>query len=133
MLVSPLVTRLKLIFRAYTSPREEAFASPNVFWACEKYWQGDNSLSIEEYLLIDEYEKRGRPDLADCIRSGRKYNRLNHVLGSEFVLVRVNAMTEAFLGEEAGILPQTDIAWREWALGKFEGQDKLIRVKERMA
>jgi hypothetical protein len=118
--------------RAYTTTKAEAFAAPSVCWESEGYAAGDNNLSLEEKLLIAEYEKRGHHDLVECVRNGRKYHRLFDVLGEKVDLVSINAMTDAFLGGGQEGLPKSIEEWRIWALGKYEGEPVLEDVRRRV-
>jgi len=122
-----------VLCRAYTTTKEEAFASPNVFWESSAYLEGDNSLTLEEEMLIAEYERRDRLDLAECVRNGRKYHRLFDVLGQNINLVNINALTDSFLGEGQVDFPKTLEDWKFWAVEKYEGNEGLRDVMERVA
>ncbi|WWC60598.1 uncharacterized protein I303_103172 [Kwoniella dejecticola CBS 10117] len=65
---------------AYVTTKEEAFSAPSVFNLNLNFWRfGDNSLRPIEQALIDAYTRLDRPDLADCVRDGKIYNRLEMI------------------------------------------------------
>jgi hypothetical protein len=118
--------------RAYTTTKAEAFSAPDVFYESDAYIAGDNSLTIEENMLIEAYRQQGRDDLAECVINGKKYQRLFDVMGQAVELVNINAMTEAFLGGDCE-LPKTMEEWKAWALRKYEGEQILVDVRARVA
>ncbi|WWC99081.1 hypothetical protein V866_005975 [Kwoniella sp. B9012] len=83
---------------AYTTNKEEAFAAPNGFVPAE-YKKGKNDiLSTREEALIEAYLSHGRPDLAECVRKGRKYHRLIDFLRHDVHEVEIiNALERTFL------------------------------------
>jgi hypothetical protein len=106
----------------FTTSMEEAFSSPMVLYDTDDFRIGNNSLSLEEMMLSEEYEKRQRPDLARCVRNGRKYHRLFEVLGHPMEITKINASTRAFLGEDFLPMPETLAQWKEWYRGRGETQ-----------
>ncbi|WWC60077.1 uncharacterized protein I303_102640 [Kwoniella dejecticola CBS 10117] len=83
---------------AYTTNEAEAFAAPSG-WVSEDYRAGSNdTLSPREMALIEAYIKDGRSDLADYVKSGRKYHRLVDLLRyDDPSVIRFNALERAFL------------------------------------
>lgn len=93
-------------------------------------------------MLCEVYERRGRSDLADCVRSGRRYQRLEHLLGepgfldydspisTPWLLGALNGMVTAFLGDQAGPLPNTREDWIQWALARHSDDPGLPEVME---
>jgi hypothetical protein len=61
--------------------KEQAFMAPNAFMPeMGRDLQESEELaplSREENLLIEAYEAKGRPDLADCVRSGPMYRLID--------------------------------------------------------
>jgi hypothetical protein len=109
----------------FTTTKEEAFASPKWAYSDDAGWlTGDKGLSREEQLLCEAYEALGRTDLADCVRGGRIFHRLEaitacwrpSVLGQPAVLDLLNSLTEAFLGSDCIPLPKTLDQWMTEAL-----------------
>jgi hypothetical protein len=95
-----------------------------------------------EIMLCEAYDRRGRLDLSHCVRSGRKYQRLEYLLGSQgmflydgptglkWLLGWLNAMVDSFLGEKAGPLPTSREAWIEWALAQHSDNPGLPEIME---
>lgn len=98
------------------------------------FFQGSNELGIREKTLIEAYESLGRPDLADCIRHGKKYQRLQllrfgHGGASWQQMV---ATRRAFLGlpDDAPGMPATEEEWRAMVIGKHPDDEDLHRLVE---
>lgn len=83
-------------------------------------------------MLCEAYERRGRSDLADCVKSGRRYQRLEYVIGNitlfmyaggkfgdPCLLGILNGLVDAFQGDKAGPLPSSREAWFQWALARY--------------
>jgi hypothetical protein len=72
---------IALIHRVYTTVKEQAFMAPKAFMPEMGRDLQDSeeldSLTREEELLIEAYEAKDRPDLADCVRSGPMYRLLD--------------------------------------------------------
>jgi len=100
---------------------------------------GDNALTEGEIMLCKAYEQRGRDDLADCVKNGRKFQRLEYVIGNVLLFMyrgrtdpwlvgTLNGMVEAFLGEKAGPLPTSSEDWTEWALARHANDPGLGEI-----
>ncbi|KAK6907117.1 hypothetical protein I203_101106 [Kwoniella mangroviensis CBS 8507] len=113
---------------AYTTNKEEAFAAPNGFVPAD-YKKGKNDiLSTRELALIDAYTSHGRPDLAECVRKGRKYHRLIDFLRHDVYDVQIiNALERAFLGLPDNHIgqPSTLEDWLEAMKEKFKDDEGL--------
>ena len=93
-------------------------------------------------MLCEAYKQKGRTDLADCVRNGRKFQRLEYVIGNvvlfmyqgtvcgPFLLGVLNGMVKAFLGDEAGVSPTSSEGWTEWALARHADDPGLSDVME---
>jgi hypothetical protein len=93
-------------------------------------------------MLCEEYERRARPDLADCVKKGRKYQRLEYVVGNvilfhyagskgePWLMGILNGMVDSFLGPKAGPLPEAAEEWVEWALARHSDVPGLPEVME---
>jgi hypothetical protein len=92
-------------------------------------------------MLCEAYEQRGRSDLADCVRNGRKYQRLEYVIGNVILFMyagssfgdavllgMLNGLVEAFQGDKAWPLPNTREAWFEWALSRHSDDPGLPEI-----
>jgi hypothetical protein len=120
--------------RTGSTTKAAAFASPKWTYETEAYIAGDNSLTPEEQSLIEAYETQGRPDLAECVGGGRRYQRLDHLLfiwvptyGEERALGQLTGMRRAFLGEEITV-PTSLKDWIEWAKEVQKGDPELEAV-----
>ncbi|WVF70960.1 hypothetical protein IAT40_005756 [Kwoniella sp. CBS 6097] len=80
---------------AYATTKGEAFASPYIFYDSLFFIGGKNDMTDEEVQLIQAYEKYGRPDLAECVKNGRLYQRLTRIGYYERVY-RKNGFREPF-------------------------------------
>lgn len=92
------------------------------FYDQRGFVRGSNELSTEEVLLADIFQSRGRKDMAQAVRGGRKYHRLAFHLGTlQPTLEMVNALYDAFLGEESASCIRFDslFEWEAAALHKF--------------
>lgn len=118
---------------AYTAPFAEAFCGDFVVHA--DFWKGSNKLSSSQLVLIDEFRRLGRHDLAQAVIGGPKYHRIKYALwglgqtlGHEDV-VNVWALRSAFLGEEgAGPMPRSVAEWMDDAKRRFADHEGLQRV-----
>ncbi|WWC99070.1 hypothetical protein V866_005964 [Kwoniella sp. B9012] len=82
---------------SYTTTKYEAFISPSGYLP-DEFFQGTNdSLSTLETALMEAYISFERPDLADCVKNGRKYHRLNDMLKwMMFVPAHLDGLYRAF-------------------------------------
>lgn len=99
---------------------------------------GDNAFLKEEELLCAAYEKRGRTDLADCVRSGRKYHRLQQIIydqrlfqfdDNERILGAFNGLTEA-MTESREPVSSTLEEWQRSAMSRHRDDLHLAEVIE---
>lgn len=116
--------------RAYLTSKGEAFSAWDAF-AHPDWNEGVNELSAKEIVLIASYEKLGRADLANCVRQGNKYKRLQPLVSmySEVQPVEyLNALRRAFLGipdGEAENEPKTDMEWDIRAIERYKDDERL--------
>ncbi|ODO06325.1 hypothetical protein L198_01557 [Cryptococcus wingfieldii CBS 7118] len=104
-----------------------AFAAPFCF-PDDKYSEGVNALGVRELALIEAYRELDRNDLAELVRTGRKFHRLFNVLFHECVtLTTLNALRRAFLGLADGKqgLPQTLKEWIQVAKQNYADDENL--------
>jgi hypothetical protein len=120
-----------LIVRTASTTLAGAFAAPKWAYDTDDYIDGDNSQTPEEDLLCEAYVRLERPDLAECVRSGRRYQRLHDILffwypyfGEARTLGQLTGLTRAFEGEDKA-LPTTLLEWIEWAKEKHTGNPDL--------
>lgn len=122
--------------RTGTTTKAAAFASPKWAHNTDAWTAGDNSFTPEEEFLCEAYQNQGRPDLADCVRGGRRYQRLDHLLfnwvpywGEKEAVGSLNALRKAFIDDDTH-LPKTLPEWVKWAKGMQEGDPELAAVVE---
>jgi len=108
-----------------------AFAAPKWAYETEDYLNGDNSQTPEEDLLCEAYIRLDRPDLAQCVRGGRRYQRLHNILskwdpyyGEAEALGQLTSLTRAFEGEHSKF-PDTLPNWIQWAKEMNKGNPDL--------
>ena len=109
--------------------KAEAFSAPKFTFGTPDQQDGDNSPSNEETLLVSAYERLNRPDLADCVRKGRIYNRLNNMIGYEPIVDELNALTRAAYGEDVtGTIFASEDEWVEAAKERYSNNEVLQRL-----
>jgi aminoglycoside phosphotransferase (APT) family kinase protein len=67
---------------ASTETKSLAFSSPCMMWPVQKYYDGSNDLSQEEYEFAQMFRRRGREDMAQMILQGRAWQRFLFFLGT---------------------------------------------------
>jgi hypothetical protein len=106
---------------ANTTCKTHAFSAIEAIFGTKDWLFGNNTLTEGEVMLCEAYEQRGRSDLADCVRNGRKYQRLEYVIGNVILFLyagggsfgdatllgMLNGLVDAFQGDKAGPLPET--------------------------
>jgi hypothetical protein len=60
---------------ASIEPKAHAFSTPCMLWPVGDFYSGSNNLSPAEIEFASIYERRGRKDMADIVRQGRKLQR----------------------------------------------------------
>lgn len=121
----------KLKIRTASTTKAAAFAAPKWAYETENYLNGDNSQTPEEGLLCEAYDRLGRPDLAGCVRGGRRYQRLHNILfhwnpyfGEDEAVGQLTGLTRAFEGEDIE-LPASSSDWIDWAKDMNKGNPDL--------
>lgn len=111
-----------LISRSFITCKGDAFAAPMGFLD-GRFYAGDNTLTSFEAALAHVYEKDfGRPDLADCVRNGKKYQRLSECLRlDEFDPKQMMGMRQAFRNEDSTADRQayTEEEWTKSVVSRF--------------
>ncbi|WVQ79832.1 hypothetical protein IAT38_001932 [Cryptococcus sp. DSM 104549] len=114
----------------YITTKSEAFAPSHTLYATQAWLLGDDSLTTEELLLIAAYERRSRPDLAECVRRGRPYQRLWFYLKGHYDhrdprTKKINALRRSMRGAGAETVRSVD-AWEKEAVERY-GDDPRVR------
>ena len=114
---------------ATTEPAAVAFSSPCMMWPVGDFYDGRNNLSVEEEEFAAILEKRGRPDMSDMVRRGRKIQRFIFVNGGSVAADRADfealfqGLRAAMADTEGDINTFAD--WKEKALGANQHDEKL--------
>ncbi|KAK8000591.1 hypothetical protein PG990_013191 [Apiospora arundinis] len=103
---------------ARTVSKEDAFSSPCMMWPVSAFYDGSNELAEDEVKFARMYEDRGRPDLARCVREGRKIQRL------AFATDNLNGGERDAIGLFGGLRsafdPGDDLDWEAWKKAALE-------------
>lgn len=78
---------------------------------------------------MDAYERLGRPDLANLVRNGKKFQRLSFLLsGQEVDVVDLNGIRKAFLdlADDVEGLPTCMDEWIEASVERYS-QDEGVK------
>lgn len=117
--------------RAYITSKGDAFAAPYGLtenWLYSRGGERSNDMNKYELVLIAAYEELGRPDLADCVRRGKFYQRLNDCLYQHPDFSSLDSLRHSAIGTR---YPQRTLEeWEEAMFKKFEGHEGLRRVRE---
>ena len=116
------------MIRAFVTTKAHAFAAPIGFYDNDQYQEGKNHLALEEQLLVMAYDRLGFPDLADCVKNGRIYQRLGDVIGETGVEVaHLNALN-AVTTVGRGVAPSETIEdWCERTKVALKDDERLQR------
>lgn len=113
---------------ASLEPTESAFSSPCMMWPVAKFYDGDNDLSDEEKLFATLFDERGRPDLGDAVRRGRRWQRFFFSLG-ETIPADMEEFRGLFQGLRQSFAGGKDIEpyeeWKREALKAFADDQTL--------
>lgn len=66
---------------ASTESKELAFSSPCMMWPVGEFYDGDNDLAEAELQFAAIFDVRGREDIGDLVRQGRRWQRFLFFLG----------------------------------------------------
>ncbi|WVQ65206.1 uncharacterized protein L199_003379 [Kwoniella botswanensis] len=113
---------------AYVTSKTEAFSPPLAIILPSSFWEGDNTLSSLEEMLITEYVNLGHSDLAKCVQEGKFYQRLHILLGYHPELNHLKALREIVTGDK--IFFANDGEYKDLCLtryGEDEGYLRLLR------
>ncbi|WVQ94453.1 hypothetical protein IAU59_001532 [Kwoniella sp. CBS 9459] len=120
---------------AFLVSKAQAFAAPGPIKSDRNVKYGSNAVGANEKLLITAYEDLGRPDLAELVRSGRKWHRLFQVLVlSRRDVKTLNSLHRAFAGlpeDEMDDGPKSIREWTKMRLLKFRDDPGLKVLRQR--
>lgn len=114
-------------------PFAEAFSAPLAFLPLDETTLESNGLTKAEEALVSELEARGRPDIANAVRGGRKYHCLLRLVDGPAIPGAAGGITLgsiwgtrlAFQGLEAGEKPASLDEWYADALAQYANEPGL--------
>ncbi|KAK3392878.1 hypothetical protein B0H63DRAFT_504897 [Podospora didyma] len=119
---------------ASAEAKELAFSSPCMMWSVDEFFDGDNSLSEDEVRFAAIFEQRGRRDLGEMVRGGRRWQRYLLFLGgiprdmAEFEAL-FQALRKSFVvGEEESAAISSYADWKAGALTGFAKGDAQLQA-----
>lgn len=121
---------------ASTETKAWAFSSPCMLWPVAKFYSGANELSPEELEFSNMFERRGRKDMADIVRNGRKAQRFLFFNGGDVSCDReefealFQGLRNAWAKDKEKPLSSYQV-WKNAALEKYAGDEGLQRIVRR--
>ncbi|WVR05596.1 hypothetical protein IAU60_002615 [Kwoniella sp. DSM 27419] len=114
---------------AFGTTKGEAFAAPYIFWEDLSFMRGNNKMTKEEEYLIWCYEQLQRPDLADCVRQGRLYQRLTKI-GQYGHIWTKKGYREVFAEDIPADFhpPSEDPHWRVYMIKRYRANEGLQQM-----
>ncbi|CAK9783804.1 unnamed protein product [Cutaneotrichosporon oleaginosum] len=114
-------------------PFADAFSAPLAFLPLDETTLEQNGLTKAEEALVSELEGRGRPDIANAVRGGRKYHCLLRLVDGPAIPGAAGGITLgsiwgtrlAFQGLEAGEKPASLEDWYADALAQYANEPGL--------
>lgn len=111
--------------------KEVAFSSPCMAWPVGDFYDGSNELSAEEVEFADIFRRRGRVDLSQIVRNGRKFQRFFFFLGGlphdrqefEGLFQGLRHSFASHAGESVGSYSD----WRSEAIEKYSKDDERLQ------
>ncbi|WVQ81435.1 hypothetical protein IAT38_003559 [Cryptococcus sp. DSM 104549] len=121
---------------SYATTKNEAFSLPHeMYLDAAGRSLANNSPTPVELLLISALERLKRPDLADCVRQARLYQRLNNALscrGPPSSIREINDMRQLMLGDQAGKRWETIAEWEMATAQKYMEDPRLVDLAWRI-
>jgi hypothetical protein len=112
---------------ASAEAKELAFSSPCMMWPVGDFYDGSNALAADEQRFAAIFDKRGRADMGNIVRGGRRWQRYLFFLGgglpSDLAELRslFDGLRRSFAGPEeedkGAVVPYE--TWRQDAMAKF--------------
>ncbi|WRT65965.1 uncharacterized protein IL334_002916 [Kwoniella shivajii] len=118
---------------AYVTTKRDALSTPWIFNRTFAYIKaGSNELTEAEKFLITCYEHHHRPDLANCVRGGRLYLRLERI-GFYDPVYRKSGFRQVFGKDIPADFdpPSEDVDWRVYMIKRYQNDIGLREVMER--
>ena len=102
--------------------------SPSFAWNSSRFHDGDDALNADELMLIECYDRLGRPDLGFYVANGRRYQRLFSSMGvraREYSMLV--ALRRTMLGPDACAV---DMSYEEWttSMVQVHGEDPAFKL-----
>ncbi|WWC60590.1 uncharacterized protein I303_103164 [Kwoniella dejecticola CBS 10117] len=108
---------------AHVTTKAEAF-TPH--WIFSFAYGGPNKMTENENKLIEAYKRHNRPDLAECVKTGRFYHRLGSI--GYFYQVLKKEAHRAVFGKDIPKNfrpPPEDVDWRVYMMNRYKDDEGL--------
>ncbi|WWC68363.1 uncharacterized protein I206_102288 [Kwoniella pini CBS 10737] len=118
---------------AYVTTKAEAFSAPYIFNRTAPYvFDVSNAMTKEEEILMDTYRQLNRPDLAECVKNGRLYNRLLRI-GQYDPAYPKSGFREVFGDNIPNDFnpPVADVDWRVYMIKRCSNDKKLQKIMKK--
>ncbi|OCF31865.1 hypothetical protein I317_02956 [Kwoniella heveanensis CBS 569] len=120
---------------AYVTTKAQAFAPPQVFYESSAYmFDGDNSLTRDEKVLMEIHMREGREDLAGCVKHGRLYQRLGRIEQYDKAYAK-SGFTEVFTPFRPSGFdldpPAEDCQWRVCMMKRYKDDEGLHEIMKK--
>nr|XP_018265006.1 uncharacterized protein I303_03188 [Kwoniella dejecticola CBS 10117]OBR87164.1 hypothetical protein I303_03188 [Kwoniella dejecticola CBS 10117] len=114
---------------AYVITKNDAFYTPHFFNRTFAYMKGSNALSHAEKMLIECYKRHSREDLAECVRKGKLYLRLERIGMYEPAFTK-KGFREVFGDDMPKDInpPEDDDGWREYMIDRYKDDEDVKEV-----
>ncbi|WWC96662.1 hypothetical protein V866_003534 [Kwoniella sp. B9012] len=104
---------------AFVTTKAEAFSSPLFCYHTNAPYERQDLHTVREKVLIDFYERSNRPDLAHCVRKGKKYQYLESIgrfHGWYVMICMPMALMDAFEDTKPESLQPPFYADKDWTV-----------------
>lgn len=99
---------------AQTVSQAEAFCAPCMMWPVGDFYSGSNKLAADELRLACILQERGREDLANFVKDGRRFQRFFFALGPDSAFLERKAFINLCSGLKRALDPKDERGWQEW-------------------
>ncbi|OCF56707.1 hypothetical protein L486_05561 [Kwoniella mangroviensis CBS 10435] len=104
---------------AFVTTKAEAFSSPLFCYHTNASYERQDLHTVREKVLIDFYDRSNRPDLAHCVRKGKKYQYLESIgrfHGWYVMICMPMALMDAFEDTKPQSLQPPFYADKDWTV-----------------
>lgn len=94
----------------------------------QPFEDGSNDLSPAERILADAFRELDRPDLAECVRSGKLHQRLTKMIGGLPSLGMIRGLTD-LVGGKVDVVDLSGWCEKQWE--RYGTNPELTRIVKR--